>query len=100
VVVVPMDLKTGRRGTGPCGRVVKQAFVAGQEPNKDCSGGSIDVAKLPFYLQRPMYQPKEGEPTQAVNDASAQSGESAESPAPATDSPEPDPPATSTDTAG
>lgn len=85
VVVVPMDLKSGRRGTGPCARVVQQAFVAGQEPNQDCSGASVNVAKLPYYLQRPMYQPKEGEPTQAANDASAQAGESAESPAPATD---------------
>ncbi len=82
VVIVPMDLHTGRRGTGPCGRVVKNAFVAGQEPDKDCSGSSVRVGKLPYYLQRPMYQAKEGEPTQPANDASAQAGESAESPAP------------------
>jgi penicillin-binding protein 1A len=82
VVVVPMDLTSGRRGVGPCARVVMQAFVAGQEPDKDCSGASVEVARLPYYLQRPMYQPKEGEPTQPANDASAQSGESAESPAP------------------
>ncbi|MEA2462513.1 MAG: penicillin-binding protein [Acidobacteriota bacterium] len=85
VVIVPMDLHTGRRGTGPCGRIVKNAFVAGQAPDKDCSGSSVNVAKLPYYLQRPMYQAKEGEPTQPANDASAQAGESAESPAPATD---------------
>ena len=85
VVVVPMDLKSGLRGTGPCARVVMQAFVAGQEPNKDCSGAGVEVAKLPYYLQRPMYQAKEGEPTQPANDASAQAGESAESPAPQTD---------------
>lgn len=83
VVVVPMDLTSGRRGVGPCARVVMQAFVAGQEPDKDCSGAGVEVARLPYYLQRPMYQPKEGEPTQPANDASAQSGESAESPAPA-----------------
>jgi penicillin-binding protein 1A len=103
VVVVPMDLTSGRRGVGPCARVVMQAFVAGQEPDKDCSGGSVQVAKLPYYLQRPMYQAKEGEPTQPAVDASAQSGESAESPAPATTTPEAPvvtdtvtPPATST----
>jgi penicillin-binding protein 1A len=84
VVIVPMDLPSGRRGVGPCSRVVMQAFVAGQEPDKDCSGGSVTVARLPYYLQRPMYQPKENEPTQPANDASAQAGESAESPAPAT----------------
>ncbi|HEY0157488.1 MAG TPA: PBP1A family penicillin-binding protein [Thermoanaerobaculia bacterium] len=96
VVIVPMDLHTGRRGTGPCGRVVKQAFVAGQEPDKDCSGGSVNVAKLPYYLQRPMYQAKEGEPTQPANDAGAQAGESAESPTPNVKESVPAPPATDT----
>ncbi|HEY8241114.1 MAG TPA: hypothetical protein VIH35_06695, partial [Kiritimatiellia bacterium] len=83
VVVVPMDLYSGRRGSGPCSRVVNQAFVAGQEPDKDCSGASVEVSKLPYYLQRPFYTPKEAEPTQAANDESAQAGESAESPTPA-----------------
>lgn len=82
VVVVPMDLYSGRRGSGPCSRVVMQAFVAGQEPDKDCSGASVEVSRLPYYLQRPFYTPKEAEPTQAANDASAQAGESAESPTP------------------
>jgi penicillin-binding protein 1A len=83
VVIVPMDLKSGRRGIGPCDRVVMEAFIAGQEPNQDCNGGSVEVSKLPYYLQRPFYQPKESEPTQTVPDSSAQSGEGAESPAPA-----------------
>src|SRR5207247_10950553 len=82
VVVVPMDLTSGRRGVGPCSRVVMEAFVAGQEPDKDCNGGTVAVSKLPYYLQRPFYQAKEAEPFQAANDASARSGESAESPAP------------------
>jgi penicillin-binding protein 1A len=82
VVIVPMDLKTGRRGIGPCERVIMEAFVAGQEPDHDCSGATVAVSKLPYYLQRPFYQPKEQEPSQAANDASAQSGEGAESPAP------------------
>jgi len=85
IVMVPMDLTTGRRGVGPCTRVVMEAFVAGQEPDKDCSGASVEVSKLPYYLQRPFYQPKEAEPTQIANDASAQTGESAESPAPNVD---------------
>jgi len=84
VVIVPMDLKSGRRGTGPCERVVMEAFIAGQEPNQDCSGASIEVSKLPYYLQRPFYQPKESEPTETVPDPSAQSGEGAESPTPTT----------------
>lgn len=92
MTVVPMDLYTGRRGTGPCSRVVMQAFISGQEPDKDCNGSSVQVSKLPYYLQRPFYTPKETEPTQPANDASAQAGESAESPAP--DAPVP------TDTSG
>ena len=101
VVVVPMDLTTGRRGVGPCARVVMSAFVAGQEPDKDCSGGTVAVSKLPYYLQRPFYQPKEAEPTQAANDASATAGEGAESPAPDVDNgPEPAKPATQTTTTG
>ena len=85
VVVVPMDLTSGRRGVGPCSRVVMEAFVAGQEPDKDCNGATVAVSKLPYYLQRPFYQAKEAEPTQPIADASAQSGESAESPAPNVD---------------
>lgn len=85
VVIVPMDLPSGRRGTGPCARVVMQAFIAGQEPNQDCSGASVQVSQLPYYLQRSFYQPKESEPNQPVADESAQTGEGAESPAPATD---------------
>jgi len=82
IVKVPMDLKTGRRGVGPCSRVIVEAFIAGQEPDKDCNGTTIAVSKLPYYLQKPFYQPKESEPTQSAPDAAAQSGESAESPAP------------------
>jgi penicillin-binding protein 1A len=85
IVIAPMDLKSGRRGIGPCERVIMEAFIAGQEPDKDCSGATVAVSKLPYYLQRPFYQPKELEPTQSANDASAQSGEGAESPAPNVD---------------
>ncbi len=85
IVMAPMDLKTGRRGVGPCERVVMEAFIAGQEPDKDCSGATVAVSKLPYYLQKPFYQPKELEPTQAAQDASARSGEGAESPAPSMD---------------
>jgi penicillin-binding protein 1A len=85
IVMAPMDLKSGRRGVGPCDRVITEAFIAGQEPDKDCSGATVAVSKLPYYLQKPFYQPKELEPTQAAPDASARSGESAESPAPNVD---------------
>jgi penicillin-binding protein 1A len=85
IVIVPMDLKTGRRGAGPCSRIVMEAFIAGQEPDKDCSGATVEVSKLPYYLQRPFYQPKELEPIQTANDPSAQSGEGGESAAPGVD---------------
>jgi penicillin-binding protein 1A len=85
IVIVPMDLKTGRRGSGPCSRIVMEAFIAGQEPDKDCSGATVEVSKLPYYLQRPFYQPKELEPIQTANDPSAQSGEGGESAAPGVD---------------
>lgn len=61
VVLVPMDLKTGRRGTGPCVRVVEAAFLAGTEPTQDCSGEVAAVTDLPFYLQRPAYSPRDTE---------------------------------------
>ncbi|HXH40314.1 MAG TPA: PBP1A family penicillin-binding protein [Thermoanaerobaculia bacterium] len=100
IVMAPMDLKTGRRGVGPCEHVVLEAFIAGQEPDKDCSGATVAVSKLPYYLQKPFYQPKELEPTQAAQDASAKSGESAESPAPNVDEgSKATPPATATTTA-
>jgi hypothetical protein len=83
--MAPMDLKSGRRGVGPCEHVITEAFIAGQEPDKDCSGATVAVSKLPYYLQKPFYQPKELEPTQAAQDSSARSGESAESPAPNVD---------------
>lgn len=82
VVIVPMDLRSGRRGAGPCTRVVKQAFIAGQEPDKDCSGATVAVSRLPYYLQRPFYEPKEAEPVLTAEDTSAQSGEGAESTVP------------------
>lgn len=98
IIMAPMDLKTGRRGVGPCERVVMEAFIAGQEPDKDCSGATVAVSKLPYYLQKPFYQPKELEPTQAASDASARSGEGAESPAPNMDEGSKTVPATATTT--
>jgi penicillin-binding protein 1A len=91
IVIVPMDLKTGRRGVGPCSRVIMEAFIQGQEPDKDCSGTTVAMSKLPYYLQRAFYQPKEQEPTLAAPDASAQTGEGGESPAPDEEPPPPPP---------
>lgn len=91
IVIVPMELKTGRRGVGPCGRVIQEAFLAGTEPDKDCSGSEVAVSDLPYYLQRPFYQPKELEPIQAAVDATAQPGEGAESPVPPDETLPPEP---------
>jgi membrane carboxypeptidase/penicillin-binding protein len=62
VVLVPMDLKTGRRGEGPCAKVVTGAFLAGTEPAQDCNGVSVAVSQLPFYLQRPAFGAPGSEP--------------------------------------
>jgi penicillin-binding protein 1A len=52
VVIVPMELRTGRQGTGGCGRVVPAAFVAGTEPDKNCSGEIVSVSKMASQLDR------------------------------------------------
>jgi len=46
IVEVPIDLKTGRLGRGPCGKVVVAAFIAGTEPTQDCSGELGTTASL------------------------------------------------------
>ncbi|HEY5610415.1 MAG TPA: penicillin-binding transpeptidase domain-containing protein, partial [Thermoanaerobaculia bacterium] len=89
IVFIPMDLRTGRRGVGPCGRVIEEAFIAGTEPDRDCGGESAQVTDLPYYLQRPFYQEKEGEPTEQPTDVNAAPGEGGESPVPIEESGEP-----------
>ncbi len=46
MVVVPMELTSGRRGVGPCGRVVQQAFIAGTEPDRTCDGEIVGVSRM------------------------------------------------------
>lgn len=62
VTLVPMDLKTGRRGEGPCAKVVTGAFLTGTEPRQNCSGEVVAVSQLPFYLQRPAFAQEGSEP--------------------------------------
>ena len=52
VVIMPMELATGRRGIGPCGRVVQEAFVAGTEPDRTCGGEIVGVNRMPADMQR------------------------------------------------
>ena len=42
-------------------RGVKEAFVAGTEPNKQYSSQWSTIASLPWYQQKAFYIPKEGE---------------------------------------
>ncbi|HUF17787.1 MAG TPA: PBP1A family penicillin-binding protein [Thermoanaerobaculia bacterium] len=51
MVVVPMELTSGRRGMGPCGRVVQQAFIAGTEPDRTCDGEIIGLSKMTAPVQ-------------------------------------------------
>jgi penicillin-binding protein 1A len=43
---VPFDLKTGRRGRGPCGRVAEGAFIQGTQPERDCEGLPIEEEQI------------------------------------------------------
>ncbi|HEY3571462.1 MAG TPA: PBP1A family penicillin-binding protein [Thermoanaerobaculia bacterium] len=42
-------------------RVIKEAFVAGTEPNRQYSSQWSTIASLPWYQQKAFYIPKEGE---------------------------------------
>lgn len=53
VIILPMELKTGRRGQGACGRVVQEAFVTGTEPDRNCDGEFVGVSKAAPHLPRP-----------------------------------------------
>ncbi|MDX1582418.1 MAG: PBP1A family penicillin-binding protein [Thermoanaerobaculia bacterium] len=47
VVLVPFDLKTGRRGGSElCGRVVRGAFINGTQPDRDCSGEPANTLEI------------------------------------------------------
>jgi penicillin-binding protein 1A len=55
---------TGTGGTGGgagSGRAVKEAFVAGTEPNRQYSNRWSTITSLPWYQQKAFYIPKEGE---------------------------------------
>jgi penicillin-binding protein 1A len=84
------------------GRVVKEAFVAGTEPNREYSSQWSTITSLPWYQQKAFYIPKEGEnmpakkgaaqqpeppPTPGPQDAPAE-----EPPPPGEESPPPPPP--------
>jgi penicillin-binding protein 1A len=47
--------------SGQGGRVIKEAFVAGTEPNRQYSSQWSTITNLPWYQQKAFYIPKEGE---------------------------------------
>ncbi len=51
----------GTGGNGGSGRAVKEAFVAGTEPNRQYSNRWSTITSLPWYQQKAFYIPKEGE---------------------------------------
>jgi penicillin-binding protein 1A len=46
ITLVPFDLKTGRRGRGPCGRVAEGAFIQGTQPERDCEGLPVEEEQI------------------------------------------------------
>lgn len=60
VVVKDVEHTTGLlASTG--GKAVKEAFVAGTEPNREYSNRWSTITSLPWYQQKAFYIPKEGE---------------------------------------
>ena len=51
IVQAPIDVKTGRFGTGECGRVVTAAFLSGTEPDRDCSDQPVGVSRSAVFLE-------------------------------------------------
>jgi penicillin-binding protein 1A len=47
--------------SGQEGRVIKEAFVAGTEPNRQYSSQWSTISSLPWYQQKAFYIPKQGE---------------------------------------
>jgi hypothetical protein len=63
--------------SGSGGRTLKEAFVAGTEPNRQVTTQWSTITTLPWYQQRAFYIPKEGEkmPGQAGAAPAAPGGE-------------------------
>jgi len=54
------------------GRIIKEAFVAGTEPNRHFSSQWSTITSLPWYQQKAFYIPKEGEKMGAAPGSQAQ----------------------------
>ncbi len=61
VVLRDVEYYSGLLGGEGSGRTLKEAFVAGTEPNRQYSPQWSTIASLPWYQQKAFYIPKEGE---------------------------------------
>jgi penicillin-binding protein 1A len=61
VVFRNVEYYTGLLAGAGSEKVVKEAFVAGTEPDREYSARWSTITTLPWYQQRPFYIPKEGE---------------------------------------
>ncbi len=59
VILRDVEYYSGLLAAG--GRTVKEAFVAGTEPNREYSSHWSTITSLPWYQQKAFYIPKEGE---------------------------------------
>ncbi len=59
VILRDVEYYSGLLAAG--GRTVKEAFVAGTEPNREYSSQWSTITSLPWYQQKAFYIPKEGE---------------------------------------
>jgi hypothetical protein len=59
--------------SGQGGRVIKEAFISGTEPNRQVNPQWNTINSLPWYQQKAFYIPKEGENVQS-KDAAATPG--------------------------
>jgi penicillin-binding protein 1A len=70
VLVRDVEYYSGLLAQG--GRIIKEAFVAGTEPNRQHSSEWSTITSLPWYQQKAFYIPKEGEKIGAPPGAAAQ----------------------------
>ncbi|MEA2604318.1 MAG: penicillin-binding protein [Acidobacteriota bacterium] len=61
VVLRDVEYYSGLLGGQGSGRSLKEAFVAGTEPNRQYNPQWSTIASLPWYQQKAFYIPKEGE---------------------------------------
>ena len=61
IVETAIDRRTGLLARADTQDVLREAFVAGTEPDRATDRQSDELLAMPWYLQEPFYLPKEGE---------------------------------------